>query len=90
MVRPPSGVANRGTVRFPAEVKRRQRGRPAHDTASAMPRAAGKTTPWQVAARTQRSMSADSAIGYFPLLAGVVDVAMICHVPPLRDHTCRL
>lgn len=28
--------------------------------------------------------------GYFPLLAGVVDVAMICHVPPLRDQTCRL
>lgn len=22
--------------------------------------------------------------------AGVVDVAMTCHVPPLRDHTCRL
>src|SRR5579862_121165 len=35
--------------------------------------------------RTQRSMSADSAMGYFPVLAGVVDVAMICHVPPLRD-----
>lgn len=22
--------------------------------------------------------------------AGVVDVAITCHVPPLRDHTCRL
>jgi hypothetical protein len=27
---------------------------------------------------------------HFPLLAAVIDVAMICHVPPLRDHTCRL
>jgi hypothetical protein len=34
--------------------------------------------------------SADSAMRYFPLLAGVVDVAMTCQVLPLRDHTCRL
>jgi len=27
---------------------------------------------------------------YLPLLAFVIDVATICHVPPLRDHTCRL
>jgi hypothetical protein len=50
-----------------------------------------KTSLWPVSANgTQRFMSAKSAVRYFPVLAGVVDVAMTCHVPPLRDHTCRL
>jgi len=61
----------------------------AHDTA--MLRAAATTSLWRVGATgSQRFLSPDSAMCHFPLLAFVIDVATICHVPPLRDHTCRL
>jgi hypothetical protein len=56
-----------------------------------MPRAAGNASLWRAGAiGTQRFILADSAMRYLPPLAGVVDVARTCHVPPLRDQTCRL
>jgi len=32
----------------------------------------------------------DSAPCYLAAFAFVIEVATICQVPPLRDHTCRL
>ena len=35
--------------------------------------------------------SRDSTTGWpYSLLTGVLDVATTCHLPPFRDHTCRL
>jgi hypothetical protein len=56
-----------------------------------MLRAAGKASLWRVGAiGSQRFLSLDSAMCHLPLLAFAIAVATICHVPPLRDHTCRL
>ncbi len=36
------------------------------------------------------TLAPESALCHLPLLAFAWDVATICHMPPLRDHTCRL
>ena len=35
----------------------------------------------------QYALAPDSAMCHLPLLAFACDVATICHLPPLRDHT---
>ncbi len=65
----------------------------AHDTANAAPagppvrQVYGGLARFGVNVSSQRRMP---AMSYFPLAAGVSELAMTCHVPLLRDHTCRL
>ena len=50
-----------------------------------------RTSPLRVGSLgTQHRLSRDSAMYHLPLLAFAIDVATICHVPPFRDHKCRL